>query len=111
MKKTLLFLTGSLEHIKSKQLSTLFREFRNFRENHGDYVCALYMFFSHNMRDNKIKKAKLLEILSVVLGQDAIAEGTIEEISDEQDFTYEKFCDTLDKINLYEKVNINLFLT
>ncbi len=106
MKKTLLFLTGSFEHINFK----LFREFRDFRENHEGYVSALYLL-CQNMRDRKIKKAKLLEILSVVLGQDAIAERTIEEISDEQDFTYEKFCDTLDKINLYKKVNIKLFLT
>ncbi len=36
----------------------------------------------------------------------AIAERTIEEISDEEDITFKKFCETLQKIDIDEKMSI-----
>lgn len=64
-------------------------------------------------KDNKINKTELLQILNMLVGanlpaeqMNAIAERTIEEISDEEDITFQKFCETLQKIDVDEKMSI-----
>lgn len=96
----------------------VFSKFRRDKDNTSE-VCSkeaklqfLFGIYDRD-KDNKINKAELLQILNMLVGANlpteqlnAIAERTIEEISDEEDITFQKFCETLQKIDIDEKMSI-----
>ena len=96
------------------------RVFSTFRREKGENEqnskeAKLQFLFSiyDRDKDNKINKEELLNILNMLVGanlpgeqMNAIAERTIEEISDDQDITFQKFCETLQKIDVEDKLSI-----
>ncbi len=68
-------------------------------------------------KDDKVNKNELLSILNMLVGanlpeeqMNAIAERAIEELSSDGDITFAKFCETLFKVDIDEKMSIK-FLT
>ncbi len=97
----------------------MFSKFRRCKQQQQAKEAKLRFLFGiyDRDKDDKINKEELLQILNMLVGanlpaeqMNAIAERTIEEISDEQDITFDKFCDTLAKIDVDEKMSIK-FLT
>jgi calcineurin B family protein 1 len=107
---------GSDEQINFKQFV---RVFSKFRRDESNPMCSkeaklqfLFGIYDRD-KDNKINKGELLQILNMLVGANlpneqlnAIAERTIDEISDDQDITFQKFCETLQKIDIDEKMSI-----
>ena len=113
---------GVDDKINFKQFAKAFSTFR--RGNHHDSgpnskeekLKFLFSIYDRD-KDNKINKAELLSILNMLVGanlppeqMNSIAERSIEELSADGDITFQKFCETLFKIDIDEKMSIK-FLT
>ncbi len=113
-------MVGQDEQMNFKQFVNVFSKFRRCKQMEEDAaeVKLKFLFSIYDRdKDNKINKEELLQILNMLVGanlpdeqMNAIAERTIEEISDDQDITFEKFCETLAKIDVDDKMSIK-FLT
>lgn len=108
---------GSGEKINFKQFVRVFSTFRREKgenEQNSKEAKLQFLFSIYDRdKDNKINKEELLNILNMLVGanlpgeqMNAIAERTIEEISDDQDITFQKFCETLQKIDVEDKLSI-----
>lgn len=113
---------GHNDKINFKQFAKVFSTFRrcsakgsesdpNSKESKLKFLFGVY----DRDKDNKINKSELLAILNMLVGanlpeeqMNAIAERTIAELGAEAELsiTYEKFCDTLSKIDIDEKISM-----
>ena len=114
---------GTDDHLTFKQFARLFTTFKRSKSKEADPSCKekklrfLFNIYDRD-KDNCINKTELLSILNIIVGDNlpqeqmnAIAEQTIAELLTENDFagnmiTYEKFCDTLKKIDIEDKMSM-----
>ncbi|CAF0828216.1 unnamed protein product [Brachionus calyciflorus] len=107
-----------------KQFAAVFSTFRrgkveqndlNSKQNKLKFLFGIY----DRDKDNKINKSELLSILKMLVGSNipedqmnSIAERTITELDENGDLviTFEEFCETLQKIDVDEKMSMK-FLT
>lgn len=108
---------GKLNFRKFAQVFSTFRREKNdkSKESKLKFLFGIY----DRDKDNKINKSELLGILKMLVGSNipeeqmnAIAERTITELDENGDLviTFKEFCDTLEKIDVDEKMSMK-FLT
>ena len=114
---------GQDDKINFRQFARIFSIFR--RSSKGDDINTnskenkLKFLFSVYDRDgdNRINKDELLAILNMLVGghlpqeqMNAIVERTINELSENGEITFKQFCDTLQKIDIEDKMSMK-FIT
>ena len=114
---------GKNEQINFRQFANVFSTFRrntkgelivkNTREDKLKFLFSVY----DRDRDDLINKEELLAILNMLVGgnlpqdqMNAIIDRTIEELSTNGSITFKQFCDTLQKIDIEDKMSMK-FLT
>lgn len=110
---------GDDEKINFRQFVKVFSTFRrakndtNSKENKLKFLFSVY----DRDKDDRINKNELKSILNMLVGNNlpeeqmnAIAERTIAELGADGNITFQKFCETLEKIDIDEKMSMK-FLT
>lgn len=110
---------GHDEKINFTQFAKVFSTFlrgktdKKSKENKLKFLFSVY----DRDKDDCINKTELLAILNMLVGanlpeeqMNAIAERTIAELGSDGNITFQKFCETLEKIDIDEKMSMK-FLT
>ncbi len=112
---------GVDDKMNFKQFVKAFSTFRRGNNNDSGRIKEEKLKFLFSIydrdKDNKVNKNELLSILNMLVGanlpeeqMNAIAERAVEELSPDGDITFQKFCETLLKVDIDEKMSIK-FLT
>lgn len=111
--------SGYDDKINFRQFAKVFSTFRRDKKDTNSKENKLKFLFSVYDRDgdDRINKYELVAILNMLVGNNlpeeqmnAIAERTIAELGADGNITFQKFCETLEKIDIDEKMSMK-FLT